>query len=204
MKNRRDFYKYNVILAITAFFMLLLHIENPSITNARTSVSTEALPNFSPTRYVATTQKARQEIYISLSPQKVDASNFYNIQAFVESSSLGNQSLNYRWVLAPGQELLSGQLAGTLIPEQNGPLTIRVKADEKLPTSRIRIEIFMESNGAKIGNVKSADLKTAPLESFAQEEAQLQAQNKINSATKSKKQIIEESLTKHPQQKIMQ
>lgn len=182
MRNRKDFYKYNFILAIVVFLSILMHIDN-------TANKPAELPNFSPKRYIASTQKARQSIQITLTQEKLSEQNQYKVDAEVSAPELDGHALNYRWILSPTQKVLQGTPSGILTAGDDQSLSLIVEDSEP---GKLKLEITSVVNGIKLGGMKTVRLFEAPTEEEVQTMLHSQSAQKISNTSKSKVEMVKE------------
>ncbi len=180
MRNRKDFYKYNFILAIVVFLSILIHIDN-------TANKPAELPNFAPKRYIASTQKARQSIQITLSQEKLNQANQYKIHAEILAPELDGHTLNYRWILTPSQTITQGSSSGVLTAGDDQNLSIEL---QDLEPGKLKLEVTSVVNGIKLGGMRTVRLYEAPTEQEVQALLQSQSAQKISNTSKSKIETI--------------
>lgn len=191
MKKRRDFYKYNLILALLVFLSILMHIDNSSDQN-------KPLPDFTPKRHVASTQKARQSVIINLTQEKISGTHNYRLHGHIESLDLDGHTMTYNWILSDSQKIISGAQSGDIIAGDEHSLEIIIQ-DPK--AGKVKLEAIGVVNSVRIGGSKTVRLSEAPTD---QELASIRNFQKASSGFKTKKQIIEEQIYAEPKIKIQQ
>jgi hypothetical protein len=189
MKNRRDFYKYNLVLALIVFLSILMHIDNSSNQNKH-------LPDFTPKRHIASLHKAHQSVIVTLTQEKISGTHNYRLRGHIESLDLDGHTMTYNWILSDSQKIISGTQTGEIIAGTEHAIVVVIE-DSK--AGKVKLEAIGVINSVRIGGSKTVRLSEAPTD---QEVASLLAIQKTS--FKTKKQIIEEQIYMEPKIKIQQ